>query len=87
MLRITAYARRLLPFRECNGKADGSIIDPMEFNEAEFHLQYLAHRESFNAERKDFLENESFKWNSRIAPLSVFIGPNRLIRSTGASNG
>ena len=39
--------------------------------------------ESFNAERKILLENKPVKRVSRIAPLSPFIGPNRLIRSAG----
>ena len=83
LLRITAYALRLLPSHECYRNADGSIIDPTELDEAERHLQYLVQGESFNAERKILLENKPVKRSSRIAPLSPFIGPNRLIRSAG----
>ena len=53
LLRITAYAIRLLAFHECYRNADGSITDPKELDEAERHLQYLVQGESFNAERKD----------------------------------
>ena len=83
LLRITAYALRLLPSHECYRNADGSIIDPTELDEAERHLHYLVQGESFNAERKILLENKPVKRSSRIAPLSPFMGPNRLIRSTG----
>ena len=38
---------------------------------------------AFNAERKDLLENKPVKRSSRIAPFYPFVGPNRLIRSTG----
>ena len=83
LLRITAYALRLLRSHECYRNADGSIIDPTELDEAERHLQYLTQGESFNAERKDLLENKPVKRSSRIAPFSPFIVPNRLIRSAG----
>ena len=83
LLRITAYALRLLPSHECYRKVDGSIIDPTELDETERHLQYLVQGESFNAERKDLLENKPVKRSSLIAPFSPFIGPNRLIRSAG----
>ena len=83
LLRITAYALRLLPSHECYRNAHGSIIDPTELDEAERHLQYLVQGESSNAERKDLLENKPVKRSSRIAAFSPFIGPNRLIRSAG----
>ena len=82
LLRITAYALRLLPSHEGYLNADGSILDPTELDEAEGHLKYLQ-GESFNAERIDLLKNKSVKRSSRIAPYSPFIGPNRLIRSAG----
>ena len=81
MLRITAYALRLLASYEFYRNTDGSIIDPTEFDEAERHLQNLVQGESFNAERKDLLESKSVKQSSRIAPFSPFIGPNGPIRS------
>ena len=74
LLRITAYALRMLPSHECYRNADGSIIDPTELEEAERHLQYLVHGESFTAERKDLLKNKPGKWSSPIAPFSPFIG-------------
>ena len=83
MPRITANALHLLPSHECYRNADGSIIDHTELDEAERHFQYLVQGESFNAERKDLLENKPVKRSSRIAPFSPFIGPNRLIRSAG----
>ena len=83
MLRITAYALRLLPSHECYHKADGSIIDPTELDEAERHLQYLVQGDSFNVERKDLLEDKPVKRRSRIAPFSPFFGPKRLIQSAG----
>ena len=83
LLRITAYALRLLPSHGCYRNADGSIIDPTVLDKAKRHLQYLVQGESFNAERKDLLENKPVKRSSRIAPFSPFIGPNRLIRSAG----
>ena len=67
LLRITAYALRLLPSHECYRNADGSIIDPTELDEAERHLQYLVQGESFNAERKDLLENKPVKRTDRPA--------------------
>ena len=66
LLRITAYALRLLPSHECYLNADGSIIDRTELDEAERHLQYLVQVESFNAERKSLLENKPVKRSSRI---------------------
>ena len=86
LLRITAYALRLLPSHEFYRNADSSIIDPTELDKAKRHLQYLVQGESFNAERKDLLENKSFKRSSRIAPFSPLLGPNRLIRSAGRIN-
>ena len=83
LLRITAYALRLLPSHQCYRNADGSIIDPTELDEAERHIQHLVQGESFNAERKDLLENKPVKRSSRIAPFSPFFGPNRHIRSAG----
>ena len=83
LLRITAYALRLLISHEWHRNADGSIIHPAEFDEAERHLQYLVQGESFNAERKDLLENKSVKRSSRIAPFSPFFGPIRIIVSAG----
>ena len=73
----------MLPSHECYHNADGSIIDPTELDEAERHLHYRDQGESFNAERKDLLENKPVKRSSRIAPFSPFIGPNRLIRLAG----
>ena len=83
LLRITAYALRLLPSHQCYRNADGSTIGPTELDEAERHLQYLVQGESFNAEGKNLLENKPVKRSNRIAPFSPFIGPNRLIRSAG----
>ena len=83
LLQITAYALRLLPSDEFYRNGDGSIIEPTELDEAERHIQYLVPGESFNAERKDLLENKSVKRSSRIAPFSPFIWPNRLIQSAG----
>ena len=83
LLRITAYILRLLPSHECYRNTDGSIIDPIELDEAERHLQYLVQGESFTSERKDLLENKHVKRSSRIAPFSPFVGPNGLIRSAG----
>ena len=67
LLRITAYALRLLNSHECYRNADGSIIDPTELDEAERYLQYLFQGELLNAEGKDLLENKSVKRSSRIA--------------------
>ena len=83
LLRITAYALRLLPSHECYRNADGSIINPTELDEAKRHLQYLVQGESFSAERKDLLQNKSVKRSSRIAAFSPFTGSTRLIRSVG----
>ena len=83
LLRKTAYALRLLPSHGCYRNADVSIIDTTELDEAGRHLQHLVQGDSFNAERKDLLENKPVKRSSRIAPFFPFIGPNRLIRSAG----
>ena len=82
-LRIAAYVLRLLPKHAGYRNPDGSITDPTELDEAERHLQYLVQGESFEAERKDLLDNKFVKRSSRIAPHSPFISPNGLIRSTG----
>ena len=74
---------RRLPSHESYGTVDGSIADPVELDEAERHLQYLVQGESFNIERKDLLDNKSFKKSSRIAQFTPFIGPHGLIRSSG----
>ena len=78
----------MLPSHECYRNANGSIIDPTELDEAERHFHYFVQRESFNAGRKDLLENKPVNGamrlrSSRIAPYSPFIGPNRLIQSAG----
>ena len=83
LLQKTAYALRLLPSHESYRNADGSIIEPTEIDEAARHLQYLVQGESFNADRKDLLENKLIKRSSHIAPFSPFIGPCRLNRSAG----
>ena len=82
-LRIAAYVLRLLPKHAGYRNPDGSITDPTELDEAERHLQYLVQGESFEAERKDLLDNKFVKRSSRIAPHSPFISPNGLIRSLG----
>ena len=82
-LRIAAYVLRLLPKHAGYRNPDGSITDPTELDEAERHLQYLVQGESFEAERKDLLDNKPVKRSSRIAPHSPFISPNGLIRSSG----
>ena len=74
LLRITAYALRFLHSHECFRNADGSITDPTELDEAERHLQYFVQGESFNAERKDLLENKPNKRSSRIAPFYHLLG-------------
>ena len=80
-MRIAAYVLRLLPKHARYRDLDGSVTDPTELDEAERHLQYLVQGESFETERKDLLDNKSFKRSSRIAPHSPFISPNGLIRS------
>ena len=82
-LRIAAYVLRLLPKHAGYRNPDGSITDPTELDEAERHLQYLVKGESFEAERKDLIDNKFVKRSSRIAPHSPFISPNGLIRSSG----
>ena len=83
LLRVTAYALRLLPSHESYRTVEGSIADPVELDEAERHLQYLVQGESFNTERRDLLDNKSVKKNSRIAQFNQCIGPHGLIRSSG----
>ena len=82
-LRIAAYVLRLLPKHAGYRNPDGSITDPTELDEAERHLQYLVQGESFEAERKNLLDNKFVKRSSRIAPHSPFISPNGLICSSG----
>ena len=82
-LRIAAYVLRLLPKHAGYHNPDGSITDPTELDEAERHLQYLVQGESFEAKRKDLLDNKFVKRSSRSAPHSPFISPNGLIRSSG----
>ena len=82
-LRIAAYVLRFLPKHAGYRNPDGSIADPTELDEAERHLQYLVKGESFEAERKDLLDNKFVKRSSRIAPTSPFIITNGRIRSSG----
>ena len=82
-LRIAAYVLRLLPKHAGYLNPDGSITDPTELDEAERHLQFMVQGESFEAERKDLLDNKFVKRSNRIAPHSPFISPNGLIRSSG----
>ena len=82
-LRIAAYVLRLLAKRAGYLNLDGSITEPTELDEAERHLQYFVEGESFETERKDLLDNKSFKRSSEIAAHSPFISPNWLIRSSG----
>ena len=82
-LRIAAYVLRFLPKYAGYRNPDGSITDSTELDEAERHLQYLVQGESFEAERKDLLDNIFVKRSSQIAPHSPFISPNGLIRSAG----
>ena len=42
---------RLLPSHSCYRYVGGSIIDPIELDYAERHLQYLVQGESFNAKK------------------------------------
>ena len=81
-LRIAAYVLRLLPKHAGYRNPDGSNTDPTELDEAERHLKYLVQGVSFEAERKDLLDNKFVKRISRIAPPSPFISPNGLIRSS-----
>ena len=74
---------RLLPSHESYRTVDTRIADPVEQNEAERYLQYLAQGESFNTERKDLVDNKSVKKSSRIAQFTPFIGHHGLIRSSG----
>ena len=67
-LRTAAYVLRLLPKHAGYRNPDGSITDPTELDEAERHLQYLVQGESFEAERKDLLDNKFVKLSSRNAP-------------------
>ena len=82
MLRITAYALRLLPSHKYYRNADGSIVYPM-FDEAERHLHYVVQCESSNAERKYLLESKPVKRSSRIAQFFPFNEPDCLIRPAG----
>ena len=86
-MRIAAYVLRLLPNHAGYRNLNGSFTDPTELDEAERHLQYLVQDESFEAERKDLLDNKSVKRSSRIAPHSPFISPNGLIRSSSRIKG
>ena len=63
-LRIAAYVLRFLPKHAGYRNLDGSITDPTELDEAERHLQYLVQGESFEAERKDLLDNKIVKRSS-----------------------
>ena len=83
LFRVTAYMLRLLPSHENYFTVDGSLVDPVELDEAERHLQYLVQGESFDIERKDLLDNESVKRSSGITQFTTFIGPHGLIRSSG----
>ena len=85
-LRIAAYVLRLLPKHAGYRTLDGSITEPTELDAAERHLQYLVQGESFATKRKDLHDNNFVKRSSWIAPNSLFISPNRLIRSLGLTS-
>ena len=74
---------RLLPSHESYRTVDGSIVDPVELDEAERHFQYFVQGESFITERKDLLDNKSVEKSSRIAQFTPFIGSHGLFRSSG----
>ena len=83
LLRVTAYMLHQLPSNESCRTVDSSIVDPVDLDEAERHLQYLVQGESFNTERRDLLDKKSVKRSSRIARFTPFIGPHGPIRSSG----
>ena len=82
-LLIAAYNLRLLPKHAGYCNLDGSITDPTGLDEAERHLQYSVQGESFETERKNFVDNKSVKRSCRIVPHSPFLSPNGLIQSSG----
>ena len=87
LLRITAYALHMLPSHECYRNADGSIIDPTELDETERHLQFLVQGESFNAVRKDLLENKPIKKVAVLLSFLPLLGQIVLSDRPAASNG
>ena len=82
LLLVTAYVLRLLASHESYRTVDGSIADPVELDEADRHLQYLAQGESGITERRDIHDNKFVKKSSRFAQFTPFIGPHGLIRSS-----
>ena len=50
--RVTAYLLPLLTSHESYRTVYGSIVDPVEIDEAERHLRYLVHRESLDYRKK-----------------------------------
>ena len=82
-MRIAAYVLRLLLKHAGYRNLDGSITDPTDLDKTERHLQYLVQGQSFETESEDLLDNKSVERSNRIAPHSLFISPNGLIRSSG----
>ena len=77
----------LLSSRGSYRTVDGSIVDPVEIDEAERHLHYLIQGESFKTEKKDLFDNKSVKRSSRIAQFTPFIGLHLFFWSTPTASG
>ena len=83
LLRVVAYALRLLPKNEGNRSISGSVTDPQELENAQCRLFYLVQHESFPTEKTSLLKGSPLNSTSKILQFSPFIGPQGLLRATG----
>ena len=72
--RVTAYMLRLLPFLEFYRTVDGSIVDPVELDEAERHLQYVFQGESFYTEKRISLTKNPLRGAAALLSLLPLLG-------------
>ena len=81
VVRVVAYLLRLLPKYKHFRSSAKVYVDPVELDNAEKRLLYLAQTECFPSEKKCLLKETPVQTPSRIAAFSPFLGPDLLIRS------
>ena len=90
LLPVSAYMLRFLPSHESYRIVDVSIADPVELDEAERHIQYVVHGESYNTEKEGiFLTTNSLGGATALLSLLRFWAswPHPFFWSTPAASG
>ena len=75
LLRVVAYALRLLPQNEGYRSISGSVTDPQELENAQGRLFYLVQHEFFPTEKTSLLKGSPLNSTSKILQFFPFIGP------------